>query len=480
MDANRFQDEFRPFRRGEIALARRERRDPDFLPAADRALLRTALRLAQISTVGREQDDLVERIGSFRLRLLQLLAPVLPTDPEALEPAALHERMPRIAHLLRRARQQVLDAELVSDDGLDAALGTKHLALVMGGAGGAGFVFLGALDAIEQAGLRPSYLLGASIGAILGALRARTHRFDLAGLLGEVHRLTASKLFRPPSPPGRYGLPGALRLDLKAGLDWFFTHGDGRPVRLSELHIPFDASVCGLGAGALTRDRADYAKLLGDELHDPEELTHLKSATVARAAGALIELAVSRRVFVPVLLGADPDTARLEVLDAVGFSAAIPALLHYDIFRDDPVAEAVLDRVFDEHNLIALVDGAIAELLPARRAWQALEGGRIGSRNYALVAMDALVAARGRNRLLLPLQRALAATVQRDRAFWDLYVPFERAPFVLDLAPRDALLRRAAADGAAACAETVDLLRPLLAPLPRWREIEEHLPEWER
>jgi len=71
VDARIFLDEFRPFRRGEIALARRVAVDPHFLPERELALLRHALRLAQLSSLGGEPDELVERIGSLRLRLLQ-------------------------------------------------------------------------------------------------------------------------------------------------------------------------------------------------------------------------------------------------------------------------------------------------------------------------------------------------------------------------------------------------------------------------
>ena len=91
MDAGTFLDEFRPFRRGELALARRLARDPVFLSPRHGDLLRYALRLAQLSSIGPERDALLYPIGSFRLRLLQLLAPVLPTDPDELSANELFE-----------------------------------------------------------------------------------------------------------------------------------------------------------------------------------------------------------------------------------------------------------------------------------------------------------------------------------------------------------------------------------------------------
>jgi Patatin-like phospholipase len=474
VDDTRFLDELRPFRRGELALARRETAEPGFLPPGDRDLLRYALRLAQLSTLS-EPDDLLDRIDSFRLRLLQLLGPVLPTDPGRLDPRALHGLAPRVAHLVAGARRQA--AGLSSETDLDDILADKRVALVMGGAGGAGFVFLGALAALEEEGITPSYQLGTSIGALIAALRARTRRYDLEGLLEQAKRIEAGKLYGAPEPPGRYGLPGALRFDPRSALSWFFTR-EGEPVRLGDLHIPTDVLATGLRPAALTRARGEYADVLGRRIDDPEEVAHLRPTAVTRIASVLVELAVSRRVFVPVLLGADPATARLEAMDAAGFSAAIPAMLHYDVFRADPDTDAILDRVFDRHGLAALVDGALADLIPAHLAWRTLEGGRIGTRNVWIVAMDAMVAAGGRNRLLLPVQRVLAATLQRDRAYWDLYVPFRNTPFVFDIVPRPELLRRAADDGRAEMRETAALLRTATAPLPRWSQIESRVPDW--
>ena len=37
-----------------------------------------------------------------------------------------------------------------------------------------------------------------------------------------------------------------------------------------------------------------------------------------------------------IYLGADKLTKAFDVLDAIGFSAAIPGIFHYDILRNDP------------------------------------------------------------------------------------------------------------------------------------------------
>ena len=106
-DTATFLDEQRPFRRGEIALARRAVDDPMFMLPRELDCLRYAIRLAQISSIGPEPDALIDRIGSFRLRLLQLLAPVLPTEPERIDANDLHALVPKVVRLVDEARSLV-------------------------------------------------------------------------------------------------------------------------------------------------------------------------------------------------------------------------------------------------------------------------------------------------------------------------------------------------------------------------------------
>ena len=185
----------------------------------------------------------------------------------------------------------------------------------------------------------------------------------------------------------------------------------------------------------------------------------------------MVSLAMSRQVIVPLLLGADPASRGLPALDAAGFSAAIPGLLHYDLPEGELEHAGVLQRLLDDHRLAGIVDGAMASLIPARYAWEAVEAGRLGSRNCAIVALDAVPSPRGVNAPLAPLLRVISATADRDRPFWDVKASFPRTPAFLDLFPTTARLRRAADDGDAAFAPTAELLRKLLAPIAPWKEI---------
>jgi hypothetical protein len=468
MQVSQFLDEFRPFRRGELALARRLRDDPIFLPQAHLDVVRYALRLAQISSVGSaKRDALVDRIGFARLRLLQLLAPVLPTDPEQIDASALFELVPRIAALVEGARRNILDSELASEESLDAEVGHKRLALVLGGAAGSAYVYLGALRRLAELDLEPGYLIGCSMGSILAVIRARTRHFDLDELFDEVRLLSARAVFRAPTPVARYGLPAALRFDLRRAIGESFTDRSGAELRLRDLDIPVDTLVAGLSSGALAGPREEYARLVGLEVQSAAGLSELRGGALARAVSAIVSLAMSRRMLVPFAFGRDGDTADLPALDAAGFSAAIPTLLHYDLDH----SSAILDALFEAHGLVSLIDGALASAVPGRHAWEAIEAGRLGARNCAIVALDALAARGGVSTALGPIQRVISATAERDKPYWDLCVRFRSAPSMLEVFPRESVVRGAADDGERQFEETAQLLTRLLAPVPAWRQL---------
>ncbi len=475
MDVSVFLDEFRPFRRGEIALARRAILEPMFLHPRELDVLRYAIRLAQLSSIGSENDDLVYRIGSYRLRLLQLLAPILPTEPTEIDPVKLHQSIPKVAQLVERARNSIVAGELASEAQIDAEVAHKHLVLVLGGAAGAGYIFLGALERLEQAGIAPSYMVGCSVGSLLAVIRGRDARFELAALLEDVKRIREVGVFRRPDLRPVFGLPAALRLDLRGALGDLFQNDAGRPLRLGELAIATDVLAAGLGPGAFEENQKTFASLVDQDLSAVRSPADLRGSRMARAVAALVSLAMSRRLLVPILFGSDAETAEVPALDGAGFSAAIPSVLHYEVPEEDVETTRILRGILDHHGLAGVVDGALASLLPARYAWEAIEAGRIGSRNTTIVALDALAAPKGSNALLTPLFRVTSATAQRDKAFWDLHVVFRRAPPFMDLFPTDARLRHAAATGVREFENTARLLRQLMAPVARWKELERHL-----
>src|SRR5207237_2139599 len=110
---------------------------------------------------------------------------------------------------------------------LDREVRERHLVLVCGGGGGTGYVHLAAFALLEAAGLQPALIAGSSMGAILGLFRARERRFDLARIPEILQDLTYRKIFRLVPQPSVYGLPGPLRLHLRAAIGHWFRHPDG-------------------------------------------------------------------------------------------------------------------------------------------------------------------------------------------------------------------------------------------------------------
>src|SRR5207245_7467680 len=131
-------------------------------------------------------------------------------------------------------------------DRLDREVREGQLVLVCGGGGGTGYVHLAAFALLEAAGLQPALIAGSSMGAILGLFRARERRFDLARIPEILQDLTYRKIFRITPQPSVYGLPGPLRLHLRAAIGHWFRHQDGSTVRMSDLPIPLIVTVTGI------------------------------------------------------------------------------------------------------------------------------------------------------------------------------------------------------------------------------------------
>jgi hypothetical protein len=474
LNANLFLDVFRPFRRGEIALARKAERDPAFLHPVHFDIVRGALRLAQLPGIGGDPDNLVDRLGNVRLRLLQLLAPVIPTDPERIEAAAIERVLPPVIRLVTQARERIISNGLASEERLDAELSHKRLVLVLGGAAGSGYVYLGALRTLERIGLTPDYLVGCSVGSLLAVVRGRTRGFDLEELFDDVRRLRERGVFGAPDLRPRFGLPAALRLDLQRALGDLFRAADGQQTRLGELAIPTDVLASGVGPGAFVGPPEAFARLVDAQLEEARDLSRLRGRALAAVVGRLVSLAMSRQVLVPLLLGADTETAQLAALDGAGFSAAIPGLLHYEPDPDDAASVRILESLMQRHRLSGIVDGALTGLVPARYAWEAIHAGRLGSGHCAIVALDAIASPRGVNAPLAPLLRVISAATDRDRPFWDLCTEFRRTPAFLDLFPTQARLADAARAGERDFAPTADTLRKLLAPVSPWQTLMEN------
>lgn len=365
--------------------------------------LRYAICLAQLDRFqpgaarrgGRTQNPEVEvrtpRLTRWRAKILRELR-----DP-ILDPKSGDVRLANAARILgpllpevEKARAEVLEkyANEFSAVALDQELGKKTLVTIAGGGGGAGYVYIGAWAALQDAGFVPGYVIGSSMGALLGLFRALRVRgnFDAYVEFAKSMRSRSDEIFRFVSLKTRYGMPGIARLYLHAAIGLAFQRDDGADMLLPDLEIPYEAVVAGIRRGALGESPEEYSRshhLPVDKRPGPLQLRAQIGAQLVRLAAF-----VNPRVVKEIVIGGDDLTRDFNVIDAAGFSAAIPGILHYDVARDDPHIDEILSELMRREEVSALVDGGVANNVPARTAWQQVRRGKIGTRNCYFLAMD--------------------------------------------------------------------------------------------
>jgi predicted acylesterase/phospholipase RssA len=469
--------EIGPLTSMETQLARAAAAARGALDERDEGALRYALSLCRAWHVRAPDGSdiaIAALLRPFRDRLLPLLWPLL--DPQRAQlPTApqLSTAAPAAAALARAALSEVQArlGEKLPARHLDREVRERHLVLVCGGGGGTGYVHLAAFALLESAGLQPELIAGSSMGAILGLFRARERRFDLARIPEILHDLTYRKIFRIMPQPSVYGLPAPLRLHLRAAVGHWFRHPDGSPVRLCDLPIPLLVTVTGIRRGKLPRPIEEYETMFGIDDADPS-LWSLRSLhkNVQRLTTAVAELARIPRLTSRLVFGALDETRSCDAIDAAGFSASVPGVIHYDVLREDPPMHQLLDRLLEQHHLLRLCDGGVVDNVPVRTAWQYVQrtGLRGGSRNAVIFALDAF-APRLLTPLWLPLQTVAAPGVARNRPYAHLYKAFRKTLSPLALLPTERSLAAIVRSAKEELLQELPVLQRLLAPIPALR-----------
>ncbi len=404
--------------------------------AAIVAPLRELLLRALYRPLHREQD--------LRARLRQSAAALAPLV------AALDDARPR---LLARHQADFSAAEL------DAEVGHKALVTIAGGGGGSGYVYIGAAARLRAEGLSSDYLVGASIGALIGAFLARSRQLDIEALMAWAKSLSLRGIFARPHLGSSNTLPGLLRLHLKS-MHRALVHPDGSPLRLSDLEIPYEAVIAGVR-------RRVYD-------HLPATLKTFVSAErgSARFSRLLAERMLMLGTFInphvvqPLVLGRDPNTRRMRVVDAVGLSAAIPAVLQYEPPTRDAITDAILQNLRQTHDVALLVDGGVAANVPARIAWEGVQAGRIGTRNAFFLALDCFHPQFEPSHLwLYPVTQIIQMQLRQQRPYFDWLMRFEPTLSPVNLLPSAADFDRAYHWGWQQADVTMPFLKMALEPV---------------
>ncbi|MEL0028296.1 MAG: patatin-like phospholipase family protein, partial [Perlucidibaca sp.] len=317
------------------------------LPQADYELLRYALVLGRLRAFqpgvagprdsGRPQRAEItlfsEPVDALRQVLLdQLYAPLREQRNLLLRLAQLRQQVDSVRIATRAARHALLEhhAGDFSMAELDAEICHKVLVLAPGGGGGSGFVYIGLVARLREAGLMPSYIVGASIGALLGGLIARDAVPDVDGLMAWGKGLKIRHIFSQPRVGSALSLPGLVRLHLR-GMDKMLRHPDGTPLRIKDLAIPYDAMIAGVRLSAY-QDLPQIPvrrSLLGLPVQLAERMVQLISFFNPQVAKELV-------------LGRDELTRELRVVDAIGLSSAIPGVLQYAPWHEDALSMDIL------------------------------------------------------------------------------------------------------------------------------------------
>lgn len=429
-------------------------------PAAE--AVRYALSFARLTQVRNAEGVDIDVAGINHLHALN----VLETVQQRLDDGGLPRLMGALDELILRtdrARAALLDHLPLDRASLEEEITTKRLAVVSGGGGGAGYVYPGVYEALERNGLTPDLMVGTSIGALLSMFRARLRRYDPAPMIAAARALAWGRVFRVLETEARYGLPATLRLYLRSALGNLFQHPDGQPLRLNDLGIPLYVIATGITVDALKHDVDYYEHFLDQEVRRGRGWS---VRSLMKTLYILREFLSRQEALRMVVLGRTEGTEQFDVLDAAGFSAAIPGVIHYDVLRDDPHMTRILDALYGKWGISRLGEGGMTSNVPARVAWESVVGGNVGRRNAFVLALDCFSPSR-RRLPWMPLQQLVrSSNVDADRAFADLYLPFERTPSPVNLVPSLRDLFTAMRWGRQELEPHLPFLNAMMRPLP--------------
>ncbi len=465
LDALRAQ--VRPFEEAELALVRAILSSPAWLSEADEAALRYALNLAKVGVV-RAPDgadvDLAPFLAPFREVVLARAVPPL-ARAGGVDTDEVARLVPQLTAHARAWRARTVDAFAgkLPPGALDREICEKALVVVCGGGGGVAWSYLGAFALLDQYGLVPRLLAGTSMGAVLLLFRARRLRWNPDDIAEARRDLSFKTLFRVLHGESRYGLPAAARLYLRAAIGEFLKGPDGHPLTLGQLAIPLIVSVTGIRNGALPRDPSYYEHLL--DLHGREPRPNVLSRMMGELFQALGELVVQRDRLARVYLGADDETRAFDAIDAVGFSSALPGVIHYDVVRDDERMHGLLRALLEKHDLFRLVDGGLVDNLPARVAWGTVQRGAVGTRNAFVLALEGF-GPKLTQPLWFGLEQLAAQNVARNKPFAHAHRSFQRVLSPLEIVPDDAALQKAIQAGKAELHPDMALVARICRPFP--------------
>lgn len=463
----------------ERALVRAHVAEPEVLDPVELRRLRYLISFARLGRFepgaalpdggrGRAEVDVAAELASWQQRVIDTLTG--PLRHEGLPGERLSRARAAFTALeeeMDAQRGRLLDAHRgdFSEAELDAEVGRKSLVVVLGGGGGAGYVYIGAMQRFVEAGLVPDYLVGGSIGAVLGSVFVRQLPIPFDDYIEFAHSLTYRSLLGPEPLRRRHGLTSVLSLRFDEFAAPMFEAPDGRQLRMKDTAIPFDTVVSGVHKELFKKLPASFRR---------QEIAALKLRSLpVRPIGLgpqvtrrLWQVAsfIDARMVKPLVLGNDELTRELTIVDAASFSAAIPGVLHHE--TKDPEMVPILDELLAAKDVAALVDGVAASNVPAEQAWIMVQRGRIGTRNATYLALDCFHPQLDPRHLwLTPITRAVNLQMVRNAPYCDYLLETSPTLSPLTLAPSTVALEQAIAWGRASAEEALPFVLAMQEPV---------------
>lgn len=456
------------------------------LSARDIETLRYAFSLARVGQIEADSGtvDLFELIAPYRHWLLEQLEYYLSVGSErpllknvgggssTIDWRGISQLLPQLARRIEITRRHVLESEVgrFSEEQFEEELTHRKLVLVLGGGGGSGYPHLGLFAVLNELGLVPSLIVGSSMGALLGLFRACSIEYEpMLISMGLPRPRDFRKVFSPYRGYTRFGFPGVFELKMRPLASEIFRTMLGRSIpRLNELPIPFRA----IGTGLMTGMDVKLSEVEAQISDTERAFTPLRFHRRFRLFRATLNMMLQNpRSLREVAFGSPGLLEDFDAVDAVGFSCAVPGFIHYDIFRKDSASSPTLQQYFKENSIFRLTDGGVANNVPNRIAWEAVEDGEIGSRNVFILSLDAFSPQFNANLLFYPIQKLIGSNVEAQRPYSHYQVSYHNPPSPVKLLQGlDAIERIVAATRTQLDIDR-GYLSLMLRAIPRWQDL---------
>ena len=446
--------------------------DPYLLDHRRGAIIRWALAVARLilfRTPAGDDLDVSGLLTPFRHWLQEHLRRALPAGGNV-DGSLLRSMCPAIAERLDAARALLLEHHVnqFGPEHLDKELRHKRLVLVLGGGGGSGFVHIATFALMEQLGHKPELIVGSSMGSLLGFFRAMLNDYQHEDVIRAVPRsFDLGAVLKPFPGETRFGFPGLFNMQLLRAANNALGHLTGSPniPHFSELPIRFQAVATGIRIGFAGDRFEKRINAMTGSSFSPFAIRK----RIQLFIDVIRELSANPRLLKQIVFGRDENTWDFNVVEAVGFSCAVPGMLHYDVFHQDPQTIQALRTLFKQHRLGSLTDGGVVNNVPSRVAWESVMMGGFGHRNAFILAGDAF-APTGSNLIFTPVQQVARPAVLANRRFSDFHKTFKSCPSPINLAPSYSKLQRIIAKALSEYEADRPYLKLALSPLPHYGE----------